>query len=194
MAENHVKNIRAFIAIPLPGSVRHLLTDIQSRLKRAGIKASWPQPDRFHLTLKFLGETPCDRLEQIHAVMHRFSGQYPDLFLAAGSLGVFPKIQKVRVIWADIKGDIPRLEQLCQELDKDMQKVGIPGQTHPFSPHITLARIKAPVSYHALEHLLQKNADRWSAPFSADSMVLYESILSARGAEHTRMFQTKLGV
>ncbi len=189
-----MKTIRAFIAIPLPVSVRHLLTDIQSRLKRAGIKASWPQPDRFHLTLKFLGETSCDSLAQIQAVMHRFSGQYPDLFLAAGSLGVFPKIQKARVIWADIKGDTRRLEQLCQELDKDLQKIGVAGQIRPFSPHITLARIKAPVSFHALENLVQKYADRWSAPFSADSMVLYESILSARGAEHIRMFQTKLGV
>ncbi len=194
MAENHVKTIRAFIALPLPGSVRHLLADIQSRLKRAGIKASWPQPDRFHLTLKFLGEIPCDRLEKIQTVVDRFSGQYPDLVLAAGSLGVFPKIKKARVLWADIKGDTRRLEQLCHELDNVLERLGIPGRTRPFSPHITLARIKVPVSSHTLENQIQKYADRWSDPFSADSMVLYESILSAKGTTHIRLFQSQLGV
>lgn len=194
MVEHHIKTIRAFIAVPLPGAVRHLLADLQFRLKKAGIKASWPQPDRFHLTLKFLGETSCDRLAQIQTVMDRFSRQYPDLILAAGSLGVFPKIKKARVIWADIKGDIRGLEQLCHELDKDLRRFGIPGQTRPFSPHITLARIKVPVSSHTLENLIQEHADRWSDPFYADSMVLYESILSAKGAMHTRLFQTKLGV
>lgn len=194
MAERYVKNIRAFIAIPLPGAVRLLLTDLQSRLKKAGIKASWPQPDRFHLTLKFLGETPCDRLAQIRNVIDRFSGQYPDLALAAGSLGAFPNTNKARVLWAGIKGDTRRLEQLCRKLDNSLQRIGIPGQTRPFSPHITLARIKVPVSSHILKELIQEYAHQWSESFFPDCMVLYESTLSGRGAVHTRRFQTTLGV
>jgi len=194
MAERYVKNIRAFIAIPLPGDVRLLLTDLQYRLKKAGIKASWPQPDRFHLTLKFLGETPCGHLAQIQKVMDQFSGQYPDLALAAGSLGAFPKTNKARVLWADIKGETRRLEQLYRKLDNSLQRIGIPGQTRPFSPHITLARIKVPVSSHTLEDLIQAYAHQWSDPFFPDCMALYKSTLSARGAVHTLMFQTKLGV
>lgn len=194
MADNHVTAVRAFIAVPLPGSVRHLLSEFQAGLKSAGIKASWPRPDSFHLTVKFLGDTPCDRLEKIQAVMDRFSGQYPDIVLAAGSMGVFPKIKKAGVVWADVKGETRRLEQLGHEMDNALHRIGISKQKRPFSPHITLARIKARVSCHTMEKLIQEYADRWSDPFSADSMVLYESTLSAGGAVHTRMFQTNLCV
>ncbi len=193
MAENCVKSVRAFIAIPLPGSVRHLLKDLQLRLKKAGIKASWPRPDGLHLTLKFLGEIPCHSQDQIQAVMDRFSGQYPQLVLAAGSIGVFPKITKARVIWADIRGQTHRLEKLFYKLDKELDVLGIPGQTRPFSPHITLARIKGPVSSQKLAGLIQKCENIWSDEFCAGNMVLYKSTLSARGAIHTRLFHTPLG-
>lgn len=193
MAENCVKSIRAFIAIPLPGPVRHLLKELQFQLKKAGVKASWPGPDRFHLTLKFLGEISCHSIDQIQAVMDRFSGQYPELFLTAGSIGVFPKITKARVIWADVRGQTHRLKNLFCELDKELGLFGIPGQTRPFSPHITLARIKRPVSSQMLAGVIQRCENIWSDEFCAGNMVLYKSTLSARGAIHTRLFRTTLG-
>jgi hypothetical protein len=45
--------VRTFIAIPLPDAVKRFLSDIQSELKSAGWLAAWPNPERFHLTLKF---------------------------------------------------------------------------------------------------------------------------------------------
>lgn len=193
MAENFVKTIRAFIAIPLPDSASHLLKNLQFQLKTAGIKASWPKPDRFHLTLKFLGETPCHNIKQIQAVMDRFSGQYPEIVLTAGSIGVFPKITKARVIWADIRGQTHRLEKLFYKLDKELYVLGIPGHTRPFKPHITLARIKRPVSSQKLTGLIQRCENIWSDEFCAGNMGLYKSTLSARGAIHTRLFHTPLG-
>lgn len=193
MAENCVNTIRAFIAVPLPDPVRHLLKDLQLQLKKAGIKASWPRPEGFHLTLKFLGEISCHRLDQIQVVMNRFSGQYPGLVLAAGSIGVFPKRSKARVIWADIRGQTLRLEKLFYQLDKELDVLGIPGQTRSFSPHITLARIKRPVSSQKLTGLIHRSEHIWSDEFCAADMVLYKSTLSARGAIHTRLFHTPLG-
>ncbi len=193
MAEPFGKIIRAFIAIPLPESVRQMLGDLQSQLKKAGIQAAWPKPAGFHLTLTFLGPTSLDTLMQIQTVMEMFCGKYPDLVLAAGGMGVFPGIRKTRVVWAGIRGHTHRLEKLYHQLDKNLHRLGIPGQTRRFLPHITLARIKAPVHPQTLADLIQKHERTWSDEFYARTITLYESRLFSQGAIHTRMFQTKLG-
>jgi RNA 2',3'-cyclic 3'-phosphodiesterase len=192
MAEPSGQTIRAFIAIPLPESVRHMLGDLQSQLKKAGIKAAWPKPAGFHLTLKFLGPTSLDTLMQIQAVMDQFCGKYPDLVLTAGSMGVFPDSKKARVIWTDIRGQTRRLEKLFTHLDGALHALGLPKQSRPFSPHITLARIKAPVPSGKLVSLMETSKETWSDEFHAQYMNLYKSRLTSAGAVHTRLFQVKL--
>ncbi|MCA1785195.1 MAG: RNA 2',3'-cyclic phosphodiesterase, partial [Desulfobacteraceae bacterium] len=178
--------------IPLPESIRQMLGDLQSQLKKEGIQATWPKPAGFHLTLKFLGITSLDTLMQIQAVMDQFCGKYPDLLLTAGSMGVFPDIKKARVVWTDIRGQTRRLEQLFTQLDGALHALGFSGQSRPFSPHITLARIKTPVPSRKLVSVMEICKETWSDEFHAQCMNLYKSRLTSAGAIHTRLFQVKL--
>ncbi|MCF8087178.1 MAG: RNA 2',3'-cyclic phosphodiesterase [Desulfotignum sp.] len=184
--------IRAFIAIPLPGHVRQTLGDIQSEIRRSGIKAAWPDPARFHLTLKFLGCTRDETLVLVKTTMEKFAGRCPKLSLTAGSIGVFPGNRGARVIWADISGQTQPLSQLFQELDKELHAIGIPRQVRRFSPHITLARIKEPVSAKNLIDLTERFKNRWTDQFQATCLALYKSRLTPLGAVHTRLFHVKL--
>jgi RNA 2',3'-cyclic 3'-phosphodiesterase len=181
--------IRAFVAIPVPGHVRRMLGNIQSDIQKTGIQASWPNPDTFHLTLKFLGPVRPDILARVKAVMERFSGACPDLTLTAGSIGFFPGIRNARVIWADIKGQTPQLSQLFRELDTAFHALGFSRQANRFSPHITLARLKAPVPARTLICLMGRFEKTRSNPFHARHMNLYKSVLTPRGAVHTCLFQ-----
>ncbi len=126
--------IRAFVAIVLPVPVKRFLSHVQSELKSARLAASWPDPDRFHLTVKFLGITRQDMWIPIQSAMENLAGAYPDLTLTATGLGAFPNVRKARVVWSGIQGQTRRLMDLATQLDKHLQSIGIPVQSRPFSP------------------------------------------------------------
>jgi RNA 2',3'-cyclic 3'-phosphodiesterase len=186
------EKLRAFIAIPLPGHVRRKLGTVQSQIRDTGINASWPDPDAFHLTLRFLGVIHQDILVQVQAVMETFSGTCPDLTLSTGRLGVFPGIRNARIIWAGIEGQTRQLSRLYKDIDKELHAIGFSRQLKRFSPHITLARLRVPIHSGALVHAMTQVTAAAPEKFHAGHMTLYKSRLTPRGAVHTRLFQVKL--
>ena len=191
MADN-ANVIRTFFAIPLPGHVKRFLSHLQSELGSAPLTAAWPDPDRFHLTVRFLGPTRQEMLLPIQSAMMDLAGAYPDLTLMAGGMGVFPNIRKARVVWTGIQGQTRRLTSLVAALDKKLQSIGIPGQPRPYCPHITLARIKKPVRQQVLASLIRHGENQGFSTFTAHRLVFFKSRLGAEGAVHTPLFQIKL--
>ena len=60
------KELRLFVSIPLSRDFRRALSDVQSQLRRRlGEGPRWVRPDGSHLTIKFLGNTPHDKVEQV---------------------------------------------------------------------------------------------------------------------------------
>lgn len=186
--------IRAFIAVPLPDAIRFFLGKIQSELKISGIKAAWPNPDTFHLTLKFLGPVSRDRLRSVQTVMERFSGYCPNLFLTVGRIGVFPDVRNPRVVWAGIGGQTRRLTHLFRDLDRALCSLDFSGQPRRFSPHITLGRIKSRESPGVMIPLLKRFENIRPKEFKAAGLVLYQSRLTSEGAIHTRLFAVRLDI
>jgi 2'-5' RNA ligase len=184
--------IRTFVAIPLPDHVKRFLSNVQSELRSARLPAAWPDPDRFHLTLKFLGPTPRDMLLPIQSAMADLSGAFPELTLKAEGMGVFPNVKKARVVWSGIRGQTRQLTQVVTALDRQLHAIGIPAQSRPFFPHITLARIKKPVRQGVMNPLIKRFENEISPAFRAKGLVFYESRLSPEGAVHTPLFQIKL--
>jgi 2'-5' RNA ligase len=184
--------VRTFIAIPLPDAVKRFLSDIQSELKSAGWTAAWPSPERFHLTLKFLGPIPRKLLIPIQSVMAAFSGAYPAFTLTAGGIGVFPNVRNARIVWIGIHEQTEHLMQVVTDLEKKLHPMGIPAQSRPFFPHITLARIKKPVRPHDMISVIKRFESNSSHAFPVNRLVLYKSRLQPQGAVHTPLFQVTL--
>jgi 2'-5' RNA ligase len=192
MPEHLPESVRTFVAIPLPPAVKHFLADIQAELKSGRVSASWPDPQNFHLTVKFLGPTPRELLPSIQSVMTEFSGTCPDIRLRAEGVGVFPSQGPPRVVWSGIQGRTQPLKQLVRDLDTALQSLGIPENSRPFSPHITLARMKKPISYRRLAPLIQPLKMTASKTFSVTHLVFYQSRLAPEGARHTPLFQIRV--
>lgn len=184
--------VRTFVAIPLPAAVKRFLAEIQAGLESAGMAAAWPAPDNFHLTLKFLGPVPLDILQGIQAATAELSGSYPDITLKAEGVGVFPHVRNSRVVWAGIQGRTRKLNRLVTDLDTALQSVGIPGESRPFFPHITLARLKKPVSPARMTSLIRRFEYEASPAFPVNHVVFYKSRLSPKGAVHTPLFQIRV--
>ncbi len=168
--------IRLFTAIDLPA-------DIQDRLYEMGreIKGARSVPrQQLHLTLKFIGEVPKDRLPAIQEALAAVSAA--PFSLALQGLGRFPARGPARIVWAGCRAE-SRLQQLFSALEETLEPLAITREEREYFPHITIARLKIP-SPAAVREFLAHHAAFAAEPFAVKCFSLYSSRLSAQGADH----------
>ena len=129
--------MRLFVGLDLPGDVIGSLEELLNRL-RPSAKINWSAPANLHITTKFIGEWPEERLGELKAALAETRG--PALPVRLHHVGFFPNPHSPRVFWCGIEA--PGLEPLAAATDRATTALGIPAENRPFSPHLTLARIK----------------------------------------------------
>ncbi len=186
--------IRAFIAIPLPDSIRIYLAHLQKQLKSNNLpKASWPKPDSMHLTLKFLGNVKPSDIKTIQKCMEKSVSYIPQFSLVATSIGVFPSVKKTRVIWSGIKGDIQNLNALVKGIEFQLfEHLDIPTEKKRFLPHLTLARLKRSVDPKKMTNLIKECKGEVSDEFIVSKIHFVQSKLKSSGATHEIIFTSHL--
>ncbi|MBE9483188.1 MAG: RNA 2',3'-cyclic phosphodiesterase [Chloroflexi bacterium] len=138
-----MEQVRSFIAIELPDELKQGLAQLQSRLKldkQPWVK--WVDPYSIHLTLKFLGSVAVDRISEITKAMEESAQGIPPFHLEVKDLGVFPNVRRVQVAWVGISGDVDKLGQLQQGIESNLAHIGFVPESRPFTPHLTLARLR----------------------------------------------------
>ncbi len=188
---NHLseKEIRCFIAVSLPDQTKKWLSSCQRQLQDTKMNASWPKPATLHLTLKFLGLTPIDRIREIKSCMTRITARMHPFCLYASGLGVFPSVKRARTLWAGIRGQTDHLEKLAKDLDHELlNAVGLKTEKGRFSPHLTLARVKHPLSPKKVISLMQDFEKLRSDEFHVMKIDLIKSTLTRHGAIHEILF------
>ena len=187
------RNIRAFIAISLPKEIKKNLKDLQGQLQTSCLKASWSKPAAMHLTLKFLGNVSISRLDAFKTCMTRAVTGIPIHTLSVSGIGVFPTVKKTRVIWSGTRGRTDILEKLVNRLEVILfEEMGIKKDNRRFSPHLTIARVKKPISPKVMIKLLQEFKDFHSEEFFVSEIKLFQSELLASGAIHKTIFSVPL--
>jgi RNA 2',3'-cyclic 3'-phosphodiesterase len=188
--------IRCFIAIELPPDVLRTLADLQTRLgKGRDNTAKWVAPGGIHLTLKFLGDTPADRLPLVAAGMARVVAEGRPLALWLAGAGCFPSTERPRVLWAGLSGDVERLAGQQTILQDAMAGLGFAREDRAFTPHLTLARMR---DLAAPDELRRLGAAVRALPvprvdFVAEEVALIRSDLMPSGAVYTILSRARLG-
>ncbi|MGE0711851.1 MAG: RNA 2',3'-cyclic phosphodiesterase [Planctomycetota bacterium] len=137
--------MRAFWAIELSEEARERLAAAQERLRGApgGDAVRWTPAAGLHLTLSFLGDVADDRTDELAAAARGALPPGP-LRLELAGLGSFGGARP-RVVWAGVEGpDLQELVGLADRLQRAMRRLGFPGDRRPYSPHVTLGRVRAP--------------------------------------------------
>jgi RNA 2',3'-cyclic 3'-phosphodiesterase len=178
-----METIRAFIAINLPGHVEEVLGAVSQELapRLPDGAVTWVAPERIHLTLRFLGDTPLNRLETLYSMLDAVAGQHQPFTLQLGQLGAFPNERRPRVIWVGLAGDVEVATTLQQALDAALIPLGWQPEGKPFSPHLTLGRVKR---HHAKIQLPWGKATV-PASFAVRDIQLMESQLRPQGPIYT---------
>ena len=186
--------IRTFIALELPPAVISLLRKVQQDLKRLKIRARWVQPEKIHLTLKFLGDINPDDIDKIGAAMTGAAIEFPPVTLSVRGVGVFPGIKRPRVIWVGLGGGIRSLLALQNRLAEELARVEFPKAKRSFKAHLTLGRIKQSVTPAVIRQMISEYASLSSDEFTCNQVILFESDLEPSGAVHSKLKQAKLGM
>lgn len=190
-------SVRAFIALPLPDEVRDVLIEVRNRLEAESERNAvrWVGPDNLHLTLKFLGATPEERLPAIAATLETAASSVRPPSLRLGPLGAFPSPNRPRVFWAGLEGDVQAIGSFYAELEQGLAKLDIPPDARPFSPHITLGRAREGAPPPALQRLgvLLPELQPPALVFNVREVVLFGSILRPGGPLYTRLAVSALG-
>lgn len=177
--------MRLFVAIEIPHEIREVFADFLKELRAVAPQVKWVRAENLHVTLKFLGETEAGKLDAIHNSLAPLRAELP-VTLGFRGLGFFPNEKRPKVFWAGMEAS-PNLKALAGELDHALHQLGFPQEVRPFTPHLTLARFKAPGLPANLLALARKDESRAFGSMTASEFHLIESKLKPSGAEYTTL-------
>jgi len=185
-----VEKIRLFVAVSLPEAVLGSLDAALAPLRTQLRNARWVKPENQHLTLKFLGWAPSDRLEEIARVCTMVATGHEATTLTLTELGAFPSKRRVRVLWMGIEDERGSLARIATDLDSGFEALGFPTEGRDYAPHLTVARFKLPVPLKSgFPELAAPSHD----PIVIDRLDLYRSHLSPKGARYEAVGSFPLG-
>lgn len=196
-AESSTEQLRLFVAIPMPEAVRNEILGVQQELRRlvSHDAVRWTKPEQFHLTLRFLGDVPVERVAALQGAVNTVCAGEPALRLRAQGAGFFPNARSPRVIWAGVNDGEARLAELQKKVEAAVQPFTQEPGTERFAGHVTLGRVKF-LNRPEIEKLAvraQAVKDRLFGEWTADEVKLIRSDLSPGGARHTLLVAIGLG-
>lgn len=183
--------MRLFIAVGLDEVIRQNLSKAQERLRSARCSVKWVQPELMHITLRFLGEVEEQRIPQLQEVMAAAASGIAPFGLAVVGLGAFPERGAPRVLWAGVR-DNGSLATLNHRLEEGLRRLGFAPEERPFSPHLTIGRVKDPRGANALRGPLAAEGASEFGSCTISELVLMQSVLSPAGPTYTPLHRQKL--
>jgi len=148
-------SLRTFIAFETPEAIRQSITAFQSELKKSGADVRWEPPDKFHVTIKFLGNVEESRLPELTRQIQSVCENDRSFKVWYRGAGGFPDLKHPRVIWLGCENEDGVLANIKSALDTVLLPHGFEIEDRPFRPHVTLGRIRSPKGLHYLTPKLE---------------------------------------
>jgi RNA 2',3'-cyclic 3'-phosphodiesterase len=173
--------IRSFVAVRISEGARDKIADLLERLRqKTGPAVRWVRPELMHLTLAFLGEVSEGFLEAVETQLCEVVGRHEAFTMQLRGLGVFPNPSRARVVWIGAEQGKVEVCALQGEVIRALCSVGYQPERRPFSPHLTIGRLRVPDDVSkALAVPFE------SGPFTIDRVVLFRSVLGPAGPAYS---------
>ena len=190
------EQIRSFIAIELPEEVKTGLHRLQAELKLPQHNfVKWVAPQSIHITLKFLGNISPQKVAEVTRVMEQASHGVSPFQVDISEVGAFPNLRQPRVLWLGIRGEIDKLAAWQKRIDDGLAPLGFTKEARPFTPHLTLARLREGVSSgdrRDFGELVMKTPVEANYKVNVNSLSLMKSQLLPTGAVYSRLAEVRL--
>ena len=177
--------MRLFVGLELPWTLRQQI----ATLAGAGIPgARWVSPENYHLTLRFIGETPGFRAEEIDLALAGLRAKGFTLTLTG--LGTFAKGGRSSALWVGVERN-PQLEHLQNKIEIALQRCGQEPERRRFQPHVSLGRLDN-TTEGKLAHYLQAHNLFRADPYRVTHFTLFSSLLGKEASVYTAEVEYEL--
>ena len=182
---------RLFVAVKITPDETFIQTYSLFRQKMVFSRIAWVEPDVMHLTLKFLGDTPADKIPFIGQVLAEASQGLPPLDFQLDHLGIFGSSYDPRVIWVG-SSDSAKLSELGHAIIDGLHQAGFHRDRQNFVPHLSLGRIKKVENKKYFQMIIDEFRNRLYIKGKIEEVLLFNSILTSSGPIYQKISAFKL--
>ncbi len=187
------EHYRLFVAVKIAEDLRKNLVEIQRLLQKTASEVKWTREDQFHLTLKFLGEVPSSKVQEIANQLTQVGQKTQPFEIELKGAGAFPNPLKPRVLWVGLERGEEEMANLARAVDQALQTLGFAPEDRPFKAHLTLGRPRVVKENPKLAQALQNLEAVPLGKMQVNTLILYRSILKPEGPEYTPLVKVSLG-
>ncbi len=185
-------DLRCFIAIEIPPSVKESVAKIINTLRKFDTDIKWVSSENIHITLKFLGQTDESLINPIKDSLIKKLLPYNSFYIRIYGTGCFPGAKHPRVIWVGIE-EAEFLKKLQKDIEDEMVKFGFPSEKRSYSPHLTIGRVRSQNRIQEFTRILNEFRTHSFGNFEVKNITLMESKLKPEGAQYYRLAEIPFG-
>ena len=188
------ETVRAFFAAPIDAATRDRVVSLCSRLAESGAQVKWVEPENIHVTLLFLGEIAEGVVEEVAAAGKEVAAAVGPFEVSLRGVGAFPNLGRPGTLWVGVEAGADRLQDLNARLRKKLKPIdSVTLESRPYTPHLTLGRVRSDKNRSALVDSARKFADWTAGPTLVDEIHLFKSELTPTGPVYTSLATARLG-
>jgi len=182
---------RIFIGIKVESdrNFKKLISSLKKELEGENLK--WTSIENIHITLAFLGYTHEEKIDAITRMLKSKCDEKVRFEISLQGFGIFRNLHDPKVLWAGMYQS-EKLKLLQAAVVEGLKEIEVQYEDRPFSPHLTIARIKHIEDKDNLKILLLKYHDTDIQKVPVNEVILYESVLRQNGPEYKPLAVVKL--
>jgi RNA 2',3'-cyclic 3'-phosphodiesterase len=187
---------RLFVAVPLDEPARAAVEAVVDEVRAGepeGRGVRWVRLEGLHVTLRFLGPTPEERVDQLASAVRTAAAGAAPIPIRISGAGSFPPHGAPRTLWLGMTEGADLLAGLASRLDEALVGAGWERERRPFRAHLTLARADGVRAGAATATALRNAASRVAIDATIDRIVLFESITGSGRARYVARAEAALG-
>ncbi len=182
---------RLFVAVKIVPEKNFMSSLTALRQALQWEKISWVKPGNFHITLKFLGKTPEEKLPDIRKALQEAVSGFSPFSVSVAGTGIFGSSYKPRVIWFGTQEN-ETLKQLGEAVLNALDKAGFPRDRQNFVPHLTIGRIRKMEHKKLFQEAISAHRNDFLQESFVNRIILYESLMKPGGVEYKPVMEFDL--
>ncbi|MDY7083332.1 MAG: RNA 2',3'-cyclic phosphodiesterase [Halobacteria archaeon] len=186
---------RLFVSVDVPEEVQTRIEELQSVLGETNADISFVAPQQAHITIKFLGDTPAGRIDEIEEILDEVteSSNHEAFEAEVRGTGVFPSRDYISVVWVGVKDGSDKLTALHEDIEERIVDANLADEEkNDFVPHITIGRMKSGRGKTEVHNFLDEYPDVELGEFDVTNVRLKESTLESDGPVYDTVYEARL--
>jgi 2'-5' RNA ligase len=185
-------DVRVFLSIEIEDqTLLSRIRIIQQRLDQTAAKMKIVKGENIHFTLRFFGDTPLTRIDQIKTRLDTI--EFNPIEIEVAGVGSFPNRRRPRIIWIGVTHNAPKVLKLKDEIDSSLIDIGYQPEKRKYTPHATIARVRHVKDSKRIADNLEHLASEVIGQMTITKITMMKSTLTPSGPIYEALWEIGKG-